>query len=58
VITGHKFTHGQAFAQKIEHEILTNQQESGVHDGGAVEHGGHENVVAGAVHKRHVAAPL
>ena len=34
------------------------QQQCPVHDGGAVKHGGHENVMAGAVHKRHVADQL
>ena len=35
--------------------FLTNKQQSGVHDGGSVKHGGHQDVVAGAIDKADVA---
>jgi len=36
--------------------VAGDQQQRGVHDRGAVEHGGHQDVVAGAVDERHVTA--
>jgi hypothetical protein len=38
--------------------VAGDEEEGGVHDGRAVEHGGHQNVVPGAVNKRDVAEQL
>ncbi len=39
-----------------DNNYATDKKQGGIHDGGTVEHGSHENVVARTVHKRHVAA--
>lgn len=36
-------------------DIGSHQQQRTIHDGGARQHRGHENVVTGAIHERHVA---
>lgn len=38
--------------------IARNKKKGGVHDGRTVEHGGHENVVAGTIHERHMSAQM
>ena len=38
--------------------IAGHEEEGAVHDGRAVEHGGHEDVVAGAIHEGDVAAEV
>ena len=38
--------------------VARDEQEGGVHDGRSIEHGGHENVVAGAIDETHVPPQL
>ena len=38
--------------------VSRDEEECSVHDGSAIEHGGHQDVVSGAVDKRHVAAEV
>ena len=38
--------------------VAGNEKKGGVHDGRAVEHGGHENVMTGTIHERHMPAQM
>ena len=38
--------------------VAGHEKEGGVHDGRTVEHGGHENVVTGTIHERHMPAQV
>lgn len=38
--------------------VASNQKECGIHNGGSVQHGGHKNVVTGAIDERNVTNQL